>query len=232
MSRPVTLANIRARVRELADIEGTSGVAYVSDAKLLEYINHSIGVWHSKLVDAVPERYATSTDITATGAASYNLPADYYGTLYVEEVIGTNRRELARIMPHERNVFGHDSSPALGYEVRTGTLKLYPLPASGTYRHHYVTHAPELSADGDTLDGINGWEAWIWLDVACYVLLKQRSDISQLMAKKQEIEAAMTTAAADRIKGNPKRVVDVRPAHLRGPGKGGFYYGDIDFWRS
>ena len=209
MSRTVTWTNGLARIRELADIEGTSGVAYMSDAKLLAYANASRGVWHGMVCQADPERYATSGDITATGAASYSLPADYFATLFVEEVDGTNRRELSRLMPHERNKFGNAAGDGQGYWVFGGTIRLVPIPASGTYRHWYVTHAEEFATGSDTVDGVNGWEEWIWLDVAIKVLLRQRSDIGQLVAARDGIAREILAAAADRVKGDPSHVVEV-----------------------
>lgn len=228
MSRTVTWTNGLARIRELADIEGTSGTAYMSDAKLLAYANASRGVWHGMVTQADPQRYATSTDITATGAASYALPSDYFATLFVEEVDGTTRRELEHIMPRERNKWGNDTGDAEGYWVIGSTVRLVPLPSSGTYRHWYVTHAEEFSTGSDTVDGVNGWEEWIWLDVAIKVLLKQRSDVSQLTGIRDGIGREILSAAADRVKGDPVRTVDGGRNPLTGGGATGT---DIDFWR-
>jgi hypothetical protein len=228
MSRTVTWTNGLARIRELADIEGTSGEGYMSDAKLLAYANASRGVWHGMVAQADPERYATSEDITATGAASYNLPADYYASLYVEEVDGDSRRELTKAMPHERNNWGNGAGDAAAYWVVGSTIRLVPKPASGTYRHWYVQHAGEFSTGSDTIDGVNGWEEWVWLDVAIKVLLKQRSDISQLVAIRDGIAREITAAAADRVKGDPSRAVDGgRNPLTDGPFR---LFRDKDFW--
>jgi hypothetical protein len=289
--RTVSWTKGLARIRELADIEGTTGVAYMGDAKLLDYANSSRGVWHGMITQADPDRYSTTADMTGSGASSFTLPVDYYASLFVEEVDGENRRELDRAMPSERNRWGHGAGDACAYRVVGNTIELYPVPASGTYRHHYVrgasrflvadtaftsTHASELvnstghgliTGDGpirlrttandlplgysiDTdywviyassstfklatsydnaiagtavsisddgsgthtyyscVDGVNGWEEWIWLDVAIKVLLKQRSDVSQLAGIKDGIAREILAAAADRVKGDPARVTD------------------------
>jgi hypothetical protein len=289
--RTVSWTKGLARIRELADIEGTTGVAYMSDAKLLDYANSSRGVWHGMVTQADPDRYSTTKDLTGDGSSSFTLPNDYYASLFVEEVDGDNRRELARAMPHERNRWGHGSGAAEAYRVISNTIELYPVPSSGTYRHHYVrgadrflvadttfttTHASELvnstahglvtgdgpirlrttaddlpagySAETDywviyvssstfklatsydnavagtavsisddgtgthtyysCVDGVNGWEEWIWLDVAIKVLLKQRSDVSQLAGIRDGIAREILAAAADRVKGDPVRVTD------------------------
>jgi hypothetical protein len=309
--RTVSWTKGLARIRELADIEGTSGVAYMSDAKLLDYANASRGVWHGMITQADPDRYSTYDDLTADGSASYTLPVDYYASLFCEEVDGDNRRELTRMMPGERNRWGQGAGDAQAYRVVGDTLELRPKPASGTYRHHYVrwadkflvadttftsTHATEVinstahglsSGDGpirlrttvndlpagfsietdywvivltsstfklatsydnaiagtavsisddgtgthtyySCVDGVNGWEEWMWLDVAVKVLLKQRSDISQLVGIRDGIAREILAAAADRNKGNPARVVsgDGNPL-TSGPYPRQF---DPDFW--
>lgn len=288
--RTVSWTKGLARIRELADIEGTSGTGYMSDAKLLDYANASRGVWHGMVTQADPERYAATDDITGNSGASHALPTDYYASLFVEEVDGTSRRELTRLMPHERNRWGNDTGDAEAYWILGDTIRLVPLPTTGTYRHWYVrkadsfvvadtafttTHASELvnstahglvTGDGPIrlrttaddlpagysintdywviwvdansfklatsydnavagtavsitddgsgthtyygyVDGVNGWEEWIWLDVAIKVLLKQRSDISQLAAIRDGIAREIQTAAADRVKGDVTRAV-------------------------
>lgn len=289
--RTVSWTKGLARIRELADIEGTSGANYMSSTKLLDYANTSRGVWHGMITQADPERYARTKDISADGSTSYTLPVEYYASLYVEEVDGDNRRELYRAMPHERNHWGHGAGDAAAYRIVGNTIEMYPVPASGTYRHHYLrtadkfvaedttfttTHASEvvnstahglitgdgpirfrttaddlpagysintdywviyvsantfkvatsydnaiagtavsISDDGTGthtyfgyVDGINGWEEWIWLDVAIKVLLKQRSDVSQLVGIRDGIAREILAAAADRVKGDPARAVD------------------------
>ncbi len=309
--RTVSWTKGLARIRELADIEGTSGVAYMPTATLLDYANASRGVWHGMVTQADPERHAAYKDISADGSTSYALPYEYYASLYVEEVDGTDRRELTRAMPHERNRWGHSAGDAEAYRVVGNTIELYPVPASGTYRHHFVrgadrflvadttfttTHATEIvnstghglvTGDGpirlrttaddlpngftkDTdywviyassstfklatsydnaiagtavsisddgtgthtyyscVDGVNGWEEWIWLDVAIKVLLKQRSDVSQLAGIRDGIAREILAAAADRVKGDVVRTVDGgRNPLTTGPYLRRF---DPDFW--
>lgn len=309
--RTVSWTKGLARIRELADVEGTSGTAYMSDAKLLDYANSSRGVWHGMVTQADPDRYSTSKDISADGSSSYTLPVDYYASLFVEEVDGDNRRELVRMMPNERNRWGQGAGDAEAYRVVGDTVELRPKPASGTYRHHYVrgadrflvadtafttTHATEIvnstshglitgdgpirfrttaddlpagysintdywviyssanafkvatsydnavagtavsiSDDGtgthtyfSCVDGVNGWEEWLWLDVAIKVLLKQRSDVSQLAGVRDGIAREILSAAADRVKGDAVRVVDSGRSPLTaGPYPRQF---DPDFW--
>jgi hypothetical protein len=309
--RTVSWTKGLARIRELADVEGTSGVAYMPSATLLDYANASRGVWHGMVAQANPERYSAYKDITADGSTSYALPYEHYATLFVEEVDGDNRRELVLAMPHERNRWGHGAGDAEAYLPLAQNLHLLPVPASGTYRHWFVrradgfvvadtafttTHATEVinstahgletgsgpirlrnsggalpagfTADTDYwviwassstfklatsydnaiagtaqaitgdgtgthtyygyVDGINGWEEWIWLDVAIKVLLKQRSDVSQLMGIRDGIGREILAAAADHVKGDVARAVDSgRNPLTSGPFR---RFLDSDFW--
>lgn len=234
MSRTTTLATIRRRARELADMEDTGSDNYVDDTELNGMINASLGLWHSMVATAVPERYEAEDDITATGAASYNLPADYYKTLAVEYVESDgDRRDLRRVSFRERNRFERStSSTALGYRIVGSTIVLIPAPDSGSYKHVYVTHADVLSADGDTVDGVNGWEEWITFDVAIKLMLKEESDASHLIYERNRLTQEIQQAAADRNAGESRRVINVRRQRARYNVQGyhGFPGYDPDFW--
>ncbi len=147
----ITATDLLADIRELADITGTSGSVFLSDAKLLRYANSSRGVWHSKLAEAVPDRFAAQQTITADGSSSYTLPKDWYSTLFVDRLVGsTDRVPLLRLMPHERNDFGRNTGDARGYELIDRSMYLYPIPTSGTYYHRYVRRANRFVATDTT----------------------------------------------------------------------------------
>lgn len=234
MSRTTTLAVIRRRARELADMEDTGADNYVDDTELNGMINASLGLWHSMVAQAVPERYEASDTIAADGSANYALPADYYKTLGVEyEEDSTTRRDLKRVMFRERNRFERTTTgEAIGYRVSASTIVLMPAPTAGTYYHIYITHADVLAADGDTLDGVNGWEEWITFDVAIKLMLKDENHpgLQSAAFERNRIQADIMTAAAARNAGEARRVVDVRRRRNRYNVRG--YTGgyDTDFW--
>lgn len=229
MSRTVQLSEIRDQVRFLADAENTTGEAWAPDADLLQQINASVGKYHTLLVQAIPGAYVTSTDITGDGSSSYALPADWYATRAVEYVNGDHRRELVEAMWQERNGWGNGNGDGQAYLVVGSALWLRPKPTSGTYRHWYATHADVLASDTDTVEGYNGWEAYIWLDVAIALRVREQSDISPLLAQRDDIERAMLDAALKLKQRGVLRVADIRPTHLRGPGEKANRY-NTDFW--
>lgn len=213
MARSVTWASLKSQARALADEQtNTPTTAFVTDAVLLGFGNGSIGRWHSMLVKAVPERFEASSPHTPTitGATSYALPSDHYLTLGVRRVDGTTETELPRIQYQERTKYSTAAGPAEAYYLKAATLALVPPPASGTYKHHYITAASVMAADGDTLDGVNGWERWIVYDMAIQMVLKAEGDPTALLAERQKIEDEIKGAGSDRDVTNPRRIVDTR----------------------
>lgn len=211
MARSVLASAIITRARELADQEtSTPTTAFVDDTEALAQLNASFGIWHGMLVKAVPERYETSETITATGASSYNLPSDHFLTLAVDyQLSSSSWMPLSRILPQERTRFDTTGDIAEGYYLRGATIVLLPAPASGSYRHSYITCAPTLLSS-TAVDGANGWESWLIYDLAIKMLTKEESDPAALLAKQAEIKMEMEAAASDREAATPMRVVDTR----------------------
>lgn len=198
------------QARELAENE--SDADNVDRSECVGYVNASLGQWHGIVAKAVPERFEAEQTITADGSASYALPSNYYQTIGVDfELSDDVWAPLARVMPGERNMLS-GTGDAIGYRIKAATVVLMPKPSSGTYRHLYVTAAPVLSADGDTFDGVNGWEQWVVYDVAWKILVKEGSteEADRMARERDRIQAEIEAAAADRETANPMRVVDVR----------------------
>lgn len=196
--------------REIADQESAAPAnAFVDRTECLAHLNGSIGLWHGMLVDAVPERFEVEETITANGAAAYNLPALHFMTLGVDSLWGSTRVPLKRVQFQDRTRYDA-TGDAEGYYLKAATIVLVPKPTSGTYYHQYVTAAPVLVSDSDSVDGVNGWEMWPIYDLAVFMMSKEESDPSAVMIKRDKIEALMKAAAADREAANPMRVVDTR----------------------
>lgn len=233
MSYPVQLSDLRSRIRLLADAENTSGTGWVGNANLLPHINAAVAKYHNKVVKAVPELYLASETINPDGAtASWNLPADWYATFGVEEEAadGKSHRELVRATWDERNHWdtGGGTHRGEAYIVFGSKLYILPMPqtTSGLYTHWYITHAPQLANDSDTVEGHNGWEELIVLYTVMALRIKQEVSISQLMALAKDLEADIATAARNRKAANPPRVADVSPAWLNRSRR----RRDPDFW--
>ncbi len=215
MSRLVSLAEVISSARQLADATGTTGEGFIENPDLTAWANEELGHYHSLLVQAEPDRFRESVSYTADGSASYDLPADFLSDLFVERVEGTERYNVPRLMPHERNDYGHGSGEAQGYEIVGDELRLYPLPSSGTYNLIYVTRAPVLAQDEDTFDGVGGWESMVIFGLALRIGIKEAVNRLDIERQRDRIEAHIRNAARKRHLANPARIIDVGPKRSR-----------------
>jgi hypothetical protein len=207
----VTLLTLRDLAKARVGLEAFSGP--VGDTQWTGYANKRGRELHGLLVAAQLLPLA-STDITANGAASYSLTT----ALAIEEVLyieGETETPLHRIMPRERSRvrFPNGGGPAEFYEVRGTSLYLLPKPGSGLYRVWYVAMWVNLTADGDTVEGYNGWEDYIVDGMARDAALKE-GDIGLARELKGEMDATklrIQQEARLRNLTQPPRIVDVRP---------------------
>lgn len=99
----------------------------------------------------------------------------------------------------------------IGATTPTQYLWLKPLPMSGQIvRVWYVPRLTALSADGDTVDGVSGWEEYIVIDAALKAKEKEESDQSTLLVAKQGIIKRIEEASENRDAGSPAVVGDAR----------------------
>jgi hypothetical protein len=210
MARSFTLLQLRTKVRERADIVASQ---YITDTELSGYISASYTRLYDIIVKSGLHYYDKTQTITTTGGGTtdYTLPSDFYGTVGVDYQLDSQRWvEVPELMVHNRNAFLSSGSRALAYRVVAGNISLYPAPPSGqTYRHIYIPYATNLSADGDTVDGVDGWEEYIVIDAAIKCLTKEESDTSHLERERALLRDDIEQAAQNRAWANPRVVTDV-----------------------
>jgi hypothetical protein len=181
----VTLDTLRTRIRQRTDQEHTPS-EFVTDAELNQLINTSYAKLYGELVRAGLHVAESTSDVTATGAATYALPTDFYSMIGVyHSENGYNRRlkmHSARFRPGSAQV-----GPAISYRVNNYALELFPRPASGTYMVVYVPQPAELVGDDDTLDGVLGWEEFVVVDVSINVFIKEETDTSVLERERERL---------------------------------------------
>lgn len=182
-----------------ANLEYDTGVEdedrFVTDTEANRLINLGYKELYGHLIRHGMHRAESVESITATGAASYNLPATFFAVLTVHRVedgIGYMlRRHDARTRP--RTEAGN--AYATTYRIVGTTIVFDPLPDSGTYEVRYVPVPGTLSADANTLDGVLGWEEYVVLYVASKLLQKEGShqaaaalqaDMRELMVRIQD----------------------------------------------
>jgi hypothetical protein len=209
----ITLANLRSRTRQRANMENST---FVTDAEFNIYINYSINFLKDILISKVGNDYfASSVNFTlVNGTEAYSLPADFYKILYVE-ILGddTYYYKMRRFEISEKNYGASPINyyiPDIRYRLRADSITFTPQNLIGgrTVRLTYVPVPVALSADSDTMNGLNGWDEYVVLMSARKALVKEEQDVSQidqeLMMLNQKIEAM----ADNRDESNPMRVSD------------------------
>lgn len=189
----ITLSTLRTRIKQRTDQE-YSDSEFVTDAELTQLINTSYNELYGLLVRHSLHRTETTHSITANGALSYALPSDFYSVLGVWRLDGTARTFLPRHDHRHRPDTGV-KGPANTYRIIGLSLQFSPFPQSGTYELVYVPVPGTLSADGDTLDGVLGWEEYVIVDVAIRVLMKEESDVSDLQRERERLAARIVDEA-------------------------------------
>lgn len=221
----VTLAQLKTRARQRADMENTG---FIQDSELVNYINASIAELYDLLVSKYGEDYFVAspyTITTTTNQDTYALPVDMYKLLGVDLQLDTSNNwvSLKRFEFAERNIpqiWDIKFVDFIRYRLFGSNLKLSPVPQSlQTLRLWYIPLPTALSNDTDVLNGFNGYEEYVIIDVAIKMLNKEESDPSALMAEKAAMKLRIEQMAEGRDAGQPSKVQDINSMSSN------YYYG-------
>lgn len=221
MAANVTLGEMKTRTRELADMQTSSqSQAFVTDAELVRHLNRGIKQLYQKLIIARgDEYYAKSTTFpTVASQANYALPADFMQLLMLAVTDGSivvpvekwTMKQWADLR-YLQNVSSNDLT-LYRYRIVGPNIEVRPEPTTSahTFTMYYLPAFLSLTMDGDTFDGINGWEDWACYNAAIDMLNKEESfeQSAALMAQKQQLEDQISALAGARDANLPERVGD------------------------
>lgn len=188
-----TLAEVRQRSAQRADMEYDPAVStvdrFVTNTELDSLINLGYAELYGALARQGMHRVESVESITATGAATYSLPADLWAVLTVHRVDNTGEPAMLRRHDHRLRTSSTFAAPGSSYRVVGTSIEFNPRPASGTYEVRYVPVPGTLTADDQTLDGVLGWEEYVVLFVAARLLQKEgsHSDADKLKMDAREL---------------------------------------------
>ncbi len=225
----VTLATLKTQVKEAANMENSS---FISDAELTRYIDMSYAELYDLLVATFEDYYAIGpTEFTISTGNTQALPADFYKLIGIDCKFGSSWYPIKRFEMAERGRWVNANKLAyvglinIGYRIVGSNIVMYPESSvKGTYRYWYVPKRTDLTTDASTLDGVNGWQEYVVIDAAIKCLRKEESDVSVLMAEKEQIKKRIEAMAPNRDEGTPKKIADVTTSYM-GLGFGGGFYG-------
>tara|TARA_Y100000588_G_scaffold103972_1_gene113355 strand:- start:2607 stop:3227 length:621 start_codon:yes stop_codon:yes gene_type:complete len=190
--------------------------SFITDSELNGYISASYAELYDILVQSGLVYYTPTTQtITGTGSETYALAADYYGTVRVDRVSGSNYYPLVEYMITERTSYENGGSgEARAYSPQGSNMSLLPAPTGGSYRHIYIPAPANLSSDADTVDGVSGWEEFIVVDAARKMLQKEESSTVGVERDLARLKARIEEMAQNRAWATPRRVADVQQNHV------------------
>lgn len=218
MSQSVTVASVRTKIRQLADIETLDEAnSVITDAELTSVINDAFRALYDLIANVAGHEYfATSATVSPS---TFALPADFYRALGVDfpNYYGTNQHATSRRFSFaERNrrnalyvVEGYDLP---SYRVQNGFLKWEPASAApvAAVTLWYVP-TPAALASGGSFDAVNGWDDYVVAWGVRYCKEKQEEDSKPALLKLAQAERRVRENAA-RIVQDPMAVADVRNA--------------------
>lgn len=217
-ARAVTLLQLRDWVRQRANVQ--KALKAYPDGEINDYINRSLKALYDLLILKYQDDYVVSLDlaITTSGTESTaDLPDDFYKLAGVDAALNGFPTALQRYSLAERNMWRGavgvlvQGTPLMRYQLRATQLHFIPSPPpASTCTLLYYPSLPDLADDGDTYDGVSGWEEFVILDAAIKVLRKEDSDATGLERDLARVVERIESAAANRDANEPMRAVDVR----------------------
>lgn len=220
MARARTLLQLRTEVRALSD---TVGDPHITDAQILVWINQGIAELWRRLTKLDADRYMVTTPATiatTAGTQVYALPADFMAARVVYRLEGTRRIPIDRFELQQAaydNGDPRDGWTRTRYRIvgqgiggASTSIMFDPDPGTASYRVFYIQAPALLSADGDTFDGVAGWEDWVVNTTARKVCIRQETDVSAIDAELMRIDADITSSATHRDVGRAPRIADTR----------------------
>jgi len=187
MARNVTLLQLRTDIQFQVDqVIGSSG--HVQTTNVNRLINQSIQRFRERVSSEGMTRYLVSTTGTLTTGTTSPYPFSVLDlsslspalvrTYGVDLTVNTCVKTLSHIPFTERANYGGTtttSEPQAWSHFQGSKIALSPAPDQAyTYVVWYLPVLSDLASDGDTFDGVAGWEDFIVWDVVCRLIIRDQ----------------------------------------------------------
>lgn len=211
------VSDIIVRIRTLTDTQNSTLVDDTVD--LLPWINAAAAELHGLKTTLFEDYYtaAPTTSVVASGN-TISLPSDFFKLRRLEYYVNTANMEyapvvatnMAEIQKFNNIVYSSGLIIRRGYLILESNIFLLPeRAATGTYRIWYAKKFTPYTTLADAITEPEGHEEYIVYDVALRVAQKDRTDQTELMAKKAAMKARIEGEAHNRDAGQPHHVVDL-----------------------
>lgn len=208
-----TLAQLRTRARQRADMELAAGQSeadhFITDSMLNQWINSAISELYDLITDGNLDIYTTSNTFNTTaGTLAYNV-SDAYLIRHLEKQESSDRySDVEKYNFKERNKRG------LRYRYVKGQILFNQDPGTATYRYWHIPSLTALSGDSDTFSPYNDWEEFVETRVAIKCRQKEESDTSDLRSDLSTIAQRITGKVAQDDSGEPDSITDSRRGYI------------------
>lgn len=210
MSSLVSLSELKLRVREVSDSDVDAGYEdqhHIDDEFLRRTLNRHLRALHRMLCESTPEYYAReATFASVASQRRYDLPTDFWQVLKLMATDGSGNFCELRRWDYDDLVgmrqLDQVSNATLGnycYKLDSYGVTIRPTPTVATHTFYldYLPAFAELVEDGDTFDGVNGFEDWAVYMAASDVALRQDDETlsDRQQQKAQRVEQSIRRLA-------------------------------------
>lgn len=212
----LTLTQLRARVRELADMVSSQLVTDAADS-LDAFINQAADELYRLVMQKYDSeyfsKYSNPTFNTVKDTESYALPADHFKLHGVELKVNGEWKTLRKYNQKHRNALRNmatDGWEELRYRLAGSNILILPAPSSVYEGRFLYTPTRTVLANGaDALGEYNGWEEFVIVRAAIKCRLKEESDTTELERDLARITKSIEAEAEGRDTGDPETLTDV-----------------------
>lgn len=211
MANNITLLQLKTRCRERSDMEDSE---FVSDSELLSYINASYAELYDILVSKFEDYYTISSLFTIASGNTQVLPTNFYKLRGLDFKLDANNWiNVSKFNFAHRNILSRSTSRSRNrqaqYRVVGSNLMIEPESnAPGDYRIWYTPVYTPLAADSDLVDGLNGFEEYIVIDVAIKMLAKEESSATHLEREKDAMTKRIEVMSQNRDSDQPEKITE------------------------
>lgn len=196
-----TLLEVRDRIRQRTGNEHDDD--FLTNTELNGLINLKYKELYGLLTRHGLLRAETTLPIVATGAATYALPTDHWGTLAVFRDDGLSPVYLTR-HDHRTRTSTSRTGPASTYRVVGSNIEFDPRPSNGNYVLVYIPVPANLVGDADVLDSVLGWDEYVVVAASIAVATKDKLDTADLRFDLAQLEQRIVDEAkAAELSENP-----------------------------
>jgi hypothetical protein len=202
VAKTSTLAEMRDRVRFLGDFPNSRKF---TPAIIDREVNNAVEDTWNVLITARPDYYTLEQLVTSVaGTDSVALAGDFFRLRKVEMRDGARWRPLLRVELNHAHRFSDTQGRPTHYRLQGTTVKLYRTP-DGAYdlRVFYMPCKSTLVADGDTFDGINGFEEHAVVGAVVKLKMREGMPAEEWVGERRRLEQDVRSHADNMDSGQP-----------------------------